>query len=313
MSADVSVIIAAYNVEAYIERAIRSALDQQDVTVEVIVVNDASTDNTAAIVSSIGDARVKHIDLATNGGPSVARNAGIDAATAPWIAILDGDDAFLPDRLMRALTRAKAVRADIVVDNLTVHREADGAEYPMYQPAWFSRIGMLDLAAFITGNSSFLGGISLGYLKPLISTPFIRSHKLAYDPAIRIGEDYILLCDALAEGARCVVEPTAGYLYSVRKGSISHRLSLEDVKRISDGDKRFLARHMLSTTAVRAQKVRERGLKEVNAFIQLVEAIKRRDMSAALRIIAKHPSVPLHLWEAVWIRAKRLFKRNRQS
>src|SRR5580704_145588 len=100
MTAEVSVIIAAYNVEAYIERAIRSALEWQGVAVEVIVVNDASTDRTAEIVSGISDARVKTINLQNNSGPSGARNVGLELVTTPWIAILDGDDAFLPEHLL---------------------------------------------------------------------------------------------------------------------------------------------------------------------------------------------------------------------
>ena len=76
MSPDVSVIIAAYNVEPYIERAIRSALDQKGVTVEIVIINDASTDNTLAAASRINDPRIKLVNLEKNQGPGAARNAG---------------------------------------------------------------------------------------------------------------------------------------------------------------------------------------------------------------------------------------------
>jgi succinoglycan biosynthesis protein ExoO len=310
MTAEASVIIAAYNVENYIERAVRSALEWQGVTVEVIVVDNASTDRTVEAVSNIDDARIKLIQLPDNTGPSGARNTGIAVATAPWIAILDGDDAFLPEHLLRCLTRARAIDADIVVDNLTVFREEDGTTYPMFNPPHFARLMTLDLAHFIDGNRSLFGGAeALGYLKPLFKTEFLRRHNLRYEPDIRIGEDYLLMCEALAYGARCGVVGNAGYLYTVRKGSISHRLTLADVERMQAGDRRFLARHKLGPMAALAQKRRDRALKEAADYIRLVDAIKARNFREALRIATRYPLAARHLWEPVWVRVKRLFKK----
>jgi succinoglycan biosynthesis protein ExoO len=314
MPPDVSVIIAAYNVENYIERAVRSALEQQDVTVEVIVVNDASTDGTAAAIARIDDAHIKRIDLAVNGGPGAARNAGIAAATAPWIAILDGDDMFLPGRLARCLIRARAVKADIVVDNLAAYREADGAEYPMFNPVRFARLGVLDLAHFIDGNRFFLGnGEALGYVKPIFAASFLKQRNLRYDHDLRIGEDYLLLCEALANGARCIVEPQAGYRYTVRKGSISHRLTPADVERIADGDRTFLARHSLGPAAAQAQKRREYGLKEALAYTRLLDALKQRSVREAFRAVRQCPPAARHLWQPVRVRVRRLFRGGKKA
>jgi succinoglycan biosynthesis protein ExoO len=311
MPPDISVIIAAYNVEAYIERAVKSALEQENVTVDVIIVNDASTDGTLAALSRIDDPRVKFLNLPANGGPSVARNAGIAAATAPWIAILDGDDIFLPGRLARCLFRAKALLADIVVDNIEIYREADGKRSLMFPPVKFSRFVTLDLATFIAGNQSFLGGAALGYLKPILSTEFLRRHTLTYDPDLRIGEDYLLLAEALAKGARCAVEAAVGYLYTVRAGSISHRLALIDIERIAETDKKFLAHNPLTPAATQAQKRRTRRLEDARAFTKLVNAIKQRDSGAALKAIAARPAAIWYLWRPVWVRIARLFKRPR--
>ena len=96
---DISVILTAYNVERYVGRALRSALGQRGITLEVIVVDDCSTDDTWAVICRNTDPRVKRLRLDSNGGPGRARNAGITAATGTWIAILDGDDAFAPERL----------------------------------------------------------------------------------------------------------------------------------------------------------------------------------------------------------------------
>jgi succinoglycan biosynthesis protein ExoO len=305
---DVSVVMAAYNVEAYVERAIVSALDQEGVSVEVLVANDASTDRTASIVASIRDPRVHLINQPKNGGASTARNAGIAAASAPWIAILDGDDAFLPGRLRRCLDTAKQMQADIVVDNQIKRFEEDGSEQPMYPSEWFARLGTLDLTRFIYNNRTILGGRSLGYVKPLISRDFLRAHDLRYDPDIRIIEDYFLMAKALAVGARCVVEPEFGYSYTVRPGSISHRVTLADILKFAEWDSRFVAAHVRSPDAIEAQKLRTRDFERAEVFMRLVEAIKDRNITGALSAAASDPVAALNLWRPVEARARRLLQ-----
>jgi succinoglycan biosynthesis protein ExoO len=308
VTVDVSIIITAYNVERYIARAIQSALDQAGPSIEVILVDDCSTDGTWSIVSTISDPRLKAFRLPGNGGPSVARNAGIAQASGSWIAVLDGDDIFEQGRLARCLERARAEKADIVVDNLTVVRETGGAMFPMFPPSQFSRTATLDLAGFITGNQSFMGGYALGYLKPVFSAEFLRQHKLSYDPDIRIGEDYLIMAEALADGAVCAVEPTAGYLYTVRAGSISHRLTPDDVLRISACDKKFLARHVLNPVARKAQKRREFNIKEVYAFTLLVDAIKQKNIKGAINALSQCPTAARHLWLPLKVRIGRMVK-----
>ena len=313
MPAEISIVIAAYNVEKYVERAIRSALDQENVSVEVIVIDDKSTDGTRAAIACIADPRVRVINLLVNSGPSVSRNAGIDAATAPWIAILDGDDMFLQGRLARCLLRAKMLDADIVVDNLVAHRETNKAEYPMFSPMFFSRIGILTLEKFTSVKRFFPGRrTSLGYLKPVFKAEFLQQRGLRYDPALRIGEDYLLMCEALASGARCAVEPEAGYLYTVRAGSLTSQLSLDDVDRMAEGDKKFLARYRPGRAAARMQRRQAYDLREYYAYAMLTDALKRRDIKGALKGVATRPLIALRLWRPASRRAKQLFKKMKE-
>jgi glycosyltransferase involved in cell wall biosynthesis len=93
----ISVVIPAYNIAAYINRAIDSVLRQSDPADEIIVVDDGSTDGTTERIKAYGPA-VRHI-YQTNAGLSAARNTGIEAARYEWIAFLDGDDEWLPDHL----------------------------------------------------------------------------------------------------------------------------------------------------------------------------------------------------------------------
>jgi succinoglycan biosynthesis protein ExoO len=310
MSPDISVVIAAYNVEHYIERAINSALSQADCagapSIEVIVIDDGSTDRSWEIISRIRDPRLQCSQLQRNSGPGAARNAGIARASGHWIAMLDGDDAFLPGRLARLMKLVTGQKANIAVDNLSVFRESDGTSFPMFSSSRLERLPLLSLADFVAGNQSFMGGYALGYMKPLFSAAFLRQHGLYYQHDIRIGEDYLLLAQALAMGARCVVDPKAGYLYTSRAGSVSHRLVKEDVLRIIASDARLLSEYKFSPAAMKAQKKRESHLKEAYTFACLVEAIKGRQLSRALQAAAESPLAVRHLWRAAWKRVQKI-------
>lgn len=101
----VSVIMPAYNAERTIEKAIKSILIQSYTNLELIVVNDASTDNTKEIVTNLihQDPRIKLINLEENKGVGVARNEGLKIAKGDFIALQDADDISLKDRLIKQL------------------------------------------------------------------------------------------------------------------------------------------------------------------------------------------------------------------
>jgi glycosyltransferase involved in cell wall biosynthesis len=97
----VSVIVRTYNRAYVLSEAIESALNQTYTNTEIIVVDDASTDNTADVVTSFRDSRIRLIRHDRNRGVAVACNTGISAATGELIAWLDSDDIWLPDKLER--------------------------------------------------------------------------------------------------------------------------------------------------------------------------------------------------------------------
>ena len=97
----VSVIIPAYNAAAYVTRAIESALAQTYPPLEILVIDDGSSDRTAEIVERL-PAPVRLIRKA-NGGPATARNLGALQARGNWLALLDADDLWFPDKLRTQL------------------------------------------------------------------------------------------------------------------------------------------------------------------------------------------------------------------
>ena len=95
-----SVIIPVYNGAETIERAIDSVLAQSYQPIEIIIVDDASTDKTHEIVQFKYAGRIQFIQKILNQGSSAARNKGMDVATGDYIAFLDADDAWHKDKLM---------------------------------------------------------------------------------------------------------------------------------------------------------------------------------------------------------------------
>jgi len=103
MPVTVSVVIPVYNRSVAVRRAIDSVLAQTLQDFEIIIVDDASTDGTPASVKSYTDPRLRFIRHDRNRGGSAARNSGIRAATAPFVAFLDSDDEWLPTKLEKQL------------------------------------------------------------------------------------------------------------------------------------------------------------------------------------------------------------------
>lgn len=103
----ISVIIPVYNKEEYVTRAIQSVVDQAPKDLEILIIDDASTDGSLARVAQFDDPRIKVLRRATSGsGGYAARNLGIQQASGDWIAFLDADDCWRPDHLDKALNIA---------------------------------------------------------------------------------------------------------------------------------------------------------------------------------------------------------------
>lgn len=100
----VSIVIPTYNRATLIERAINSVLAQSLQDFEIIVVDDASQDNTEAVIKSLTDSRLKYFKHQTNLNGSTARNTGIKAARGTYLALLDSDDEWLPNHLAIKIT-----------------------------------------------------------------------------------------------------------------------------------------------------------------------------------------------------------------
>jgi succinoglycan biosynthesis protein ExoO len=226
--ASVSVIIAAYNAEAFIGRAIASALAQTLPPYEILIVDDCSTDGTRAVLDEAArkNPTIRVIAMARNGGPSAARNAGIAQARGDWLAVLDADDAFAPTRLASLMAFAESTGADLVADDLAYYDAvADCTSAGAIGDHVVLPEGPLSLRDYLAHNLADGSGADWGLLKPIFRRDALEARNIAYDPAVRHGEDFRLVVDLLLSGAqfRILLQPL--YLYTQRQGAVSGRPS----------------------------------------------------------------------------------------
>lgn len=121
----VSVIIPTYNRENTLLRAVYSVLNQTFKDIELIIVDDNSTDGTEMLINSINDIRIKYVKHDKNLGGSAARNTGIGLATGEYIAFQDSDDEWLPTKLSEQLNCIKKFKVDVVFCAYTRIRKYD--------------------------------------------------------------------------------------------------------------------------------------------------------------------------------------------
>lgn len=175
-----SVVIPAYNYASYLKGAIDSVLSQTFTELEVIVVDDGSTDNTREIVAEYTDRRVRYVHQ-TNAGLSAARNTGIRNARAPYVGFLDADDQWLPELLQRCLEKFSLLPPEFAWIATGVRRvDHEGNPIPS-RPGSLSGEGELTCRDFILKN------------RPLSSSVVIKREVFDrcgfFDTQLRSSED----------------------------------------------------------------------------------------------------------------------------
>ena len=175
----VSVLIPVYNKAPYLRDCLDSVYAQTHADLEVLAVDDASTDESLALLRAETDPRLRVIALPENRGPGGAANAGLEAATGTYIVRLDADDIALPDRVERQVAYMEA------------HPEvgASGGRVDLFGAEGASRAFPLEHDACM---AELLFGVPVSQGASILRTSVVREHDLHYDPAWpRIGEDWL--------------------------------------------------------------------------------------------------------------------------
>ena len=288
---DVSVIVAAWKAARTVNHAVQSALASTGVAVEVIVVDDASPDDTWCVLQQLAatDPRIVIDKLTINGGPSAARNRAISLAKGRYVAVLDADDTVMPERFRTLIAMADSQKADLIVDNM-IEVDAEGQTigagfFLKSEP--FQTQRSIDLQMWVAFNQPMKAGDCIGYLKPLIRKATLDKTRAAYDPLLRNSEDYYLVADMLARGARMTYTPQAGYRYTRAAGSTSHRLKPEQTKAWLEAEARFAVRHdaHLTPTEHDALAHRMRTLRNVDQFVAATAKLKAKHVGAFIGVL----------------------------
>ena len=288
----VSVVIPAFQAEETVAAAVRSALEQTFTAIEVIVVDDGSRDSSADIAQRAGngDSRLTVVRLSANGGVSAARNVALDRACGKWIALLDADDEWLPNRLSLLVDRAASAGADLVADNLYVQRSGTAEPATLAFPA--SRMSLaapVGAAAFVDMDRSAWGTRASGFIKPLMRRRFLNNHRLRYSPEVHGPEDFLLYVQALARGAQLRFIPQAGYCYAIRDESLSRadggRFSraLETVEKILSDDPAVAADPRLRAALRRRRNANRAWF----AYSSMRSMVRDHRLGAALSLAAR--------------------------
>jgi succinoglycan biosynthesis protein ExoO len=296
----VSFAIASYNSAKFLEAAVASALSQRQLTVEVLIIDDRSTDDSWALAQRLAaaDNRIRTWQLPENRGPASARNFALSQVYGTWFAVLDSDDLVHPNRCAELIAEATCNNADLVADDLLVFDEERSASPKMFLSSTRAKkAGWINLADYLNETRMFGRSPNLGFLKPIIRVETLNRLDVRYDEQLRIGEDDDLILRLLLRGARYRLLPRPLYFYRKHGQSISRRLS------VADADRMLAACDHLATAtrdAPRAENAlfarREKALRHACAFTQMIDAIRdRRAILLACLMLANPGAVPL-MW-----------------
>lgn len=291
---DVTFAIACYNAENFLEEAVRSALNQEGISVEVIIVDDGSKDESVSIAERLvsEDQRVKLLSTPQNSGPGGARNFALASMKGDWYAVLDSDDVLALNRSKTLIEAADKHNADVIADDLEIFGEGMETKQ-LFGEGGLSGSAELDLNTYFENSKIFGLNPSYGFLKPMIRRKVIEAEILRYNPRLRIGEDDELVIRLLAKGYRYVLVTHAMYKYRKHGSSISHRLSVENARKMLETESDVQTWIGEEKTSSKAYRQRFDSIKRAVAFVESVDKIKSKQYLGAIRTLMKHPAALL--------------------
>ncbi|MDW8340659.1 MAG: glycosyltransferase family 2 protein [Geminicoccaceae bacterium] len=288
----VSVLVPAWNVAPWLAEGLGSVLAQSLAELEVVLVDDASTDSTLEIARGLAarDPRLVVVARPTNGGSARARNDALAVARAPWIAVFDADDRMAPDRLARLLAVAESRGAVWVADDQWVEFAGDGAlRGRLLTDEPEGAVG-LDLVRFLDRDPP--EAIGYGTLKPLVRRDFLERHGIRWRPEAGRSDDFLFTLECLARGASAWLWNEPLYGYRLRPGSqvtrLDARATLRHLAAVQELAERLLADH--PDPAVHAALARRRRrIAAASVYRELLAALRAGRLFAAAALLARTP------------------------
>lgn len=224
----ISIVMTAFNIEDCIQKAIESVLNSTYKDIELILVEDCSTDNTLSIIDEYAakDTRVKLVKHDVNLGAGQSRRDGIEASTGEYIITIDGDDEITPTFIADLVDKAKDTDADIVSGGITI-KDSD-EDYTKTQ-SWGNRIS--------TGHQKFIdyNKQRVIFLNNKIVRKSLYASKEEREKGIknkvvycnrRYCEDTPTIIPLLYYANKVAYCDNVGYIYNMRDTSLTHKTDL---------------------------------------------------------------------------------------
>jgi len=220
----ISVIIPVYNVEEYLDTCIKSVVGQTYRQLEIILVDDGSTDESGRICDSYAekDKRIKVIHK-KNGGLVSARKEGIQHAGGEYAAYVDGDDWIEPCMLEELIRQALETGADIVTSGLVrdygqfVVNELDNLPEGIYD---LKKIENEILPVLMYTGSFYKAGMNMHICHKLFKKELVLKNQMCIDNKVVVGEDAALTYPCIMDAEKIVVMHKCFYHYCIRQNSI---------------------------------------------------------------------------------------------
>lgn len=214
---DISVIIPIYNVEKYLNKCIDSVLRQENVTQEIILVDDGSTDSSGKICDDYAakytNVKCLHVD---NGGPATAKNRGYDIAQGNYVAFIDSDDEIKPGMFYTMLQSGYEHNADIVCCNYIQVDEAGNISHTQYTGQEYVLNQNEALKAILIKDKIYSQCWTKIYKRETMDTYHVRNTE-----GLKTEEDFIYNIQAFAcSKTICIVDKPL-YIYTHRTKSLS--------------------------------------------------------------------------------------------
>lgn len=202
----VSIVMAAYNAENFIVSTVNSIFSQTYTNWELIIVDDLSKDRTREIIQKIDDNRIRLIISEKNGGPGVARNKGIEAAKGQFLAFLDTDDIWSPDKIQK--------QVEFMLKN---NYPISHTSYSFINEAGEAIPGYVKVSPVVNQNS-YMKNTEIGLSTSMINRQLVK--KVQFSP-MRDREDTRLWIELLASGYNSYGIEETLMKYRVREGQVS--------------------------------------------------------------------------------------------
>ena len=208
----ISVIITVFNKAKFLSRCIESVINNTYKNIEIIIVDDGSTDNSCDICTKYmkDDNRILLVKQ-KNQGASIARNAGLNEASGYAVHFMDADD-YISDNYYQTLLD------DMLLKNLDII----GSRYYNEQTGYTNNDDIEIIHQGLLGKLSCNEGLMKGAAFFLFQKNFLDRHKLSFEPSLKYGEDTLFVTQALFYAARVGINLKAYYYYTYNLNSTSN-------------------------------------------------------------------------------------------